>query len=344
MDRSSADAFVYAKASGMLAKSFVGSRASKIFAVSSIQELWVLLFQEEVPALPEVMLAEKLEQKAEATFIQDYILLLRNYSAPSPILVDLLRYYDYENLKDIIASLCKGQNSSDSPYLADIKEFSMLNYSGWPNLHTITQGSPLSWCNEVPSFEQQQEYDFKLDLQYLRSEWEGINKLPSALKNTVSNLYKNEMILNNMIWAIRLRLYYGMSKEQVIPLLFTIQDCKSETNIKQDPLAGPVFQILDWDLNSYETWAKWKYSYLLNPATENTLWQIDPRWIQQSAKVYFNKKALKLFHRQPFTPAVLLTWFKIKQYELDCIRTATEGLRLNIPMKQAQAFAGATEE
>ena len=39
MDRSSADAFVYAKASGSLAKSFVGERANKLFAVTSLQEL-----------------------------------------------------------------------------------------------------------------------------------------------------------------------------------------------------------------------------------------------------------------------------------------------------------------
>lgn len=344
MDRSAADAFVYAKASGMLANSFVGPRASKIFSVTSVQELWVLLFQEEVPALPEGMLAEKIEQKAEERFIQSYISLLRNYSKPAAILVEQLRYYDYENLKDIVASLCKEQNKDNRPPLADIKEFSMLNYDSWPDLHDITAGSPLSWYNKIPLFEQQQEYDFKLDLQYIRSEWEAIKELPSSLKDTVSSLLQNEMILNNMLWAIRLQVYYGMSKEQIIPQLFTIQDCNSIREIKKDPLAGPVLKILDWDSDSYESWSKWKYSAFLNPIEEGSLWQIDPRWIQQAAKVEFNKKALKLFHRQPFTPAVLLTWFKIKQYELDCIRTATEGLRLNIPMEQAQEFAGAVGE
>ena len=75
MDRSSADAFVYAKASGMLAKSFVGPRAASLFAVNSLHELWSLVFQTEVPVIPEMLLAEKIEQEAEAAFLNDYISL-----------------------------------------------------------------------------------------------------------------------------------------------------------------------------------------------------------------------------------------------------------------------------
>ena len=37
---------------------------------------------------------------------------------------------------------------------------------------------------------------------------------------------------------------------------------------------------------------------------------------------------------------VLVTWFKIKQFELDCIRTAAEGLRLNVEQGKVQEFAG----
>ena len=60
MDRSSANAFVYAKASGMLAKSFVGSRTEKIFEPTKLSELWALLFNEEVPLVPEMILAKKI--------------------------------------------------------------------------------------------------------------------------------------------------------------------------------------------------------------------------------------------------------------------------------------------
>ena len=144
MDRSSADAFVYAKASGMLAKSFVGSRATRLFDAASLQELWTLVFQTEVPVMPEVMLAKKIEQEAERNFLQDYISLLQNYSHPDAILVDILRFYDFDNLKDIAASLSVAKTSgraAEIPDIADIGCYSMLNYRKWPDIAGITAGS-----------------------------------------------------------------------------------------------------------------------------------------------------------------------------------------------------------
>ena len=82
MDRSAASAYVYAKASGMLAKSFVGTRAEKLFSVKSLRELYGLLFDDEVPAVPENMLAKVIEIKAQNRFINQYISLLENYSKP----------------------------------------------------------------------------------------------------------------------------------------------------------------------------------------------------------------------------------------------------------------------
>lgn len=343
MDRSSADAFVYSKASGMLAKSFIGSRAAKLFSVSSLQELWSLVFDSEVPALPETMLAKKIEQDAESRFINDYVSLLRNYSRPDKVLVELLRFYDYDNLKDIAASLCNARYSTgkpEPPYLADIKEFSMLRYKAWPDVAGITAGSPVSWYNTVPDFSHQQEFDSKLDLQYIRTLLASIEELPLSSRSVVSDLIQGEVVMNNILWAIRLRVYYGMDKEQVVSRLVTVRDCSSFRDVKNDRLAGAAVRTLDWDLESYADWANWKYAPLLNPHEEGVVWQIDPRWVQQVAKVRFNSMALRQFHRHPFTASVLVTWFKIKQYELDCIRTAAEGLRLSVPQDQVQEFVG----
>ena len=74
MDRTGAACYVYAKASGMLAKSFVGSKAVKLFNVKSLQELWSLLFTDEVPVVPQTILAQKIEKKAAQRFINEYII------------------------------------------------------------------------------------------------------------------------------------------------------------------------------------------------------------------------------------------------------------------------------
>jgi len=76
MDSSSASAYVYAKACGMLAKSFIGARKDKLFEVSALADLWTLLFNCEVPLVPEALLAKQIEEKAEKTFVSDFIGLL----------------------------------------------------------------------------------------------------------------------------------------------------------------------------------------------------------------------------------------------------------------------------
>ena len=44
MDYSSASAYVYAKACGILGKSFIGEKAQSLFDVKTLSELWELVF------------------------------------------------------------------------------------------------------------------------------------------------------------------------------------------------------------------------------------------------------------------------------------------------------------
>ena len=138
MDKASASSYVYAKASGMLARSFTGQRAAALFEVKKLTELWTLVFNDEVPVIPEEMLAEKIERKAELKFVSDFKNLLECYSKPEPVSLALLQYYDYCNLKDISHALQNGEK--ELPSIVDIGASSMLNYDAWPSLPSCL------WC------------------------------------------------------------------------------------------------------------------------------------------------------------------------------------------------------
>ena len=49
---------------------------------------------------------------------------------------------------------------------------------------------------------------------------------------------------------------------------------------------------------------------------------------------------MQVFHRYPMEDAALAAWFKLKSYELTCIRTAVESLRLNINSREAMEAVG----
>lgn len=334
MDKSGASAYVFAKASGMLARSFVGPRSAQLFEQKSLADLWSLVFNTEVPPLPEVLLAQELERKAEAQFIADFTMLLDCYSKPEPVAEALLRAYDYSNLKDISHALSDGK--TELPHVADIGIHSQLHLDAWPSLSAITEETPFSWYNKVPERNEQKDADHRLDVQYTMALWNAIEKVPVHERGPVRELIQYEIQMTNCLWALRLRVYYDMKDEDIIRNMVTLSDTPDEN----DQLAGEAIKMLSYPLDDYDSWKKWQFFDCINPKDPTDYWKIDPRWVDRAARANLQKIAIKRFHRYPFTAFVLAAWFKIKQHELYCIRMASEGLRLAVDEEQLKEFAG----
>ena len=109
---------------------------------------------------------------------------------------------------------------------------------------------------------------------------------------------------------------------------------------KGDVLVRQAFDILDKDISSYDDWKKWKYADFLNPHEEGAVWSIDPCWIERSLKNYLVKSYKRFFHKDPMSVTSLVSWFRIKENELDCIRTVAEGLRLEVEKDKVMELSG----
>ena len=334
MDKTAASAFIFAKANGILGKSFTGSRAQKLFMAKSLGELWTLLFRSQPPLVPEVLLSQQIEEKAFSTFISQFVTFINMYDKPESILIDQLLTYEGENLKEIGAALCKGETKC--PPLTDLKKLSSLNYAAWPDIKKITKGTSFSWYNEIPGIHEQQENDFKIDIQICRHLWESAQQVKGEAGAALQQLYSREFIIKNIVWVLRLRLYYNMQTEEILKNLIYVSDKPG----RADPVAAPALKILDWPLDEYEVWSNWRYASLLNPHEEGQVWQIDPVWIERCNRQEINKMASRLFHQFPSEPASLIGWYKIKNFELSCIRTAVESIRLNVNSVDAMEAIG----
>ena len=334
MDKVGSGAYIYAKASGILRESFIGDRAHILFEQKSLEEFWTLLFKTPVPLMPEVLLAQEIEKEAFLIFLDQYKSFINCYDKPSSVLIDQLYVYEIENLKEAADSLVNSQVIP--PVFVDLGAFSKLNLTAWPDIAKITKDSDFSWYNHVPSIHEQQGMDFKLDLQLIRHLWASINLEKGENKSVLLDMYKEEYVIKNIIWALRLKIFYKMSDEQIISQLLYVSD---SANL-QDPIAGPAIKVLDFPLDDYEVWQKWTFRELVNPNLDGKIWQIDPSWIEQTNRSKLNKMALKAFHQYPMTVCSLIGWYKIKKYELHCIKTAVESLRLNISSTEAMSAAG----
>ncbi len=334
MDKSSADTYVYAKASGMLAKSFVNKRANLLFSVRSLRELWSLLFKKEVPMISEPLLAQAIEKEACSSFISQYTSLLKNYDNPSPILPLLLQSFDYENLKEVSNALNHGQK--EVPGIQPIEHYNILKYSAWPDIKEMTKNTPLSWYTSLSPLEEQAQNDSKIDFTYLEQVWSAVNAIKTSCRQDVISLIREKIQFETVLWALRLRIYYNMTEDEIIPKLF-----KSAT---ASDLLSPAKKTFSLELDNYSAWQKWKFSSYLNPYEEGAFWSLDPVWLSNSYKKHYVNRARHLFHKHPFTECPLFCFFIIKRNELELIRTAAESLRLNVGSAQAMKMAGVQEE
>ncbi|WP_294430604.1 V-type ATPase subunit [uncultured Treponema sp.] len=279
LDRSAASSFVYAKASGLLSKSFVGDNAGKLFSVQSLRELYTLLFGGEVPSVPEVLLSKEIEVKAEQRFLAQYKSLLNEFENPSPILSEIIKFYEYEISDD---------------------------------------------------------FGGEKDREQIMSLWHAVSSLKGADRANLAQLYKMEISFKNILWVLRLKVYYHFSPEEILDQLVYADDSRP----KDDILAREALSIINNDIASYDDWKKWKYAQFLNPHEEGVIWEIDPCWIERALKHYLSKAYRRFFHKDPMSVTSLVSWFRIKQYELNCIRSVAEGLRLGVESDKVMEIAG----
>lgn len=276
MDYSTALAFCYARAAGLLKQSFLKERASLLFAQESLSDLWDLLFKEAAPLVPQTLLARQIEEKARDNFLSQYKSFLNDFDKPPLLLTDTLRLFE-------------------------------TDYT-----------------------------DPKTDMELLRQSWSAIAHSHGPDREGHEKLFLDEYVIKNVIWALRLRLYYEMSDEEIVSRLFYVTD-KADKN---DPVAGPAIKVLSFDVNKYSDWEKWKYAQLLNPPQSGELWCVDPVWIERKYTGYQAKLAAHVFHHYTMQEAALAAWFKLKSYELTCIRAAVEGLRLKVGAAEAMEAVG----
>ena len=81
------------------------------------------------------------------------------------------------------------------------------------------------------------EIELYLDEDYNKTIASLVKKLPMGERRILEPLFRKELLLQNLLWALRLRWYYGYSEEQTHKLLFAF----SYTDIEKT--RRPILQI-----------------------------------------------------------------------------------------------------
>jgi vacuolar-type H+-ATPase subunit C/Vma6 len=350
--RSSADAgeraYAYAKACGIIGKSFVGKRVSALAKLNALNEFGRLVFPEASYELPGRELLVDLERRLLQRTIRHIIAVISSYSNPPELLVRQLRSCEYADLKT-----CLHHIAADKPIpnaLCDLGRYGTVRFNKYPDLKAMVDGTEfefiLSKDLKAADFDLN-SLEAELDLQYYTLLMKSLQNLPAEDRLLAQRILTEEISLRNCVWALRLRTYFEKTSHETQKYLmyleipecppaeipgdiqprFSSQKGKYYSTIS---LAQEAEESLFFLLDNRSAWKGWRWESLLNPEEHGEAWAANPRFFQSAASRYIYRLSLRCFRRMPFSVNAEFCYIKLKQFEEDLLTSVAEGLGLGM--------------
>jgi len=329
-------AYVYAKACGIIGKSFVGKRIATLGTLRSPTELDRLLFPEEHHELLGRELLVDLEKHIEKRAVNQILSIINSYTNPPELFIRQMRVYEYSDLKACLHHITGGIKTI--PSLCDIGRYRTINFEAFPDLGAMLKGTEFAFVlsRDLKAL-QSDSADFtpietELDTNYYLGLAESLDQLSGEDKAIAQRILADEISLRNCVWALRLRTYFHKSAADTGDHLMNIS---LHTNPARD-LAAEAMGSLYLPLDSRAQWNGWKWAKFLNPEKSGEPWSVNPRHFQNAASQYLYQLAWRNFHSAPGEMSSTFCFIKIKQYEEDLLTSIAEGLGMG--MNSANVF------
>ena len=326
-------AFAYAKACGIIGKSFVGKRISALRKLNTLTEFDRLVFPEEQRELPGPELLADLERRLLRRTVRHIIAVLDSYLYPPELLVRQLRSCEYADLKACLRHISAGK---PAPSLCGIGRFGTVRFEAYPDLAAMLAGTEFEslLAEEDKTAVKANRFDndstdfyltsleAKLDLRYYTLLVRSLRRLSSQDRFFAEQILAEEISLRNCIWALRLRGYFNKAPDETEQFLMDLTMKVS--------LAAEARQMLDFPLDIRSAWKGWRWEGFLNPETPGEIWEANPRYFQNAASRYIYRQSLRSFRRMPSAVSSVFCYIKLKQFEEDLLTSTAEGLGLGM--------------
>jgi vacuolar-type H+-ATPase subunit C/Vma6 len=329
MLRTSRYSYILAKIYGMRAKSYIGGKFNEILRIRKIEDLHDLLFPGERGDLSEFALTSDLERKATRAAITSMIKVLELLKDPQPLLSHLLRKYEYQSVKAVVRFLVV---SGREPSIWDIGNHGTVHLEGSRDFRQSIRKSPYAWVLPLLSTTTTARIENLLDREYYLTLHALVQKLPARDRAGVSRLISLESSLTSVLWALRLRFFFGFEAENARDFLFPrIHGVGHRA----------VLRAFDIPAESIEGWRAWKFGWLLEDQLNDDFQAPDPVRAENTATRRLFAMARALFHQDSFSLTPIVAFFKLKEYEAGLLSTAAEALRFAVPEGDVLLLAGA---
>jgi vacuolar-type H+-ATPase subunit C/Vma6 len=324
--------YAYAKACGILSKSFMGARISSLSGLQSLSELHRLVFPDHHSELPGKELLADLENRIIARAVRQILAIIGAFSKPPEIIARMLRVYEYNDLKTCINYIAG--KKKETPHICDIGRFRTVNFNAYPDIAAMIKDSEFNslLSEDIDSIKDGNadiiNIEMKLDSFFYQGLVNSLSELSGEDRSIVQRFLADEISLRNCTWALRLRTYYNMREKETVKYLMKINlHTRTDRGIS---LADDAIKSLDFPLDSRLSWESWKWKKLLNSEEGTAHWKADTRHFQNAASQYLYRIAMRGFHRLPMSVSSIFYFIKLKQFEEDLLTSIAEGFALGI--------------
>jgi V/A-type H+/Na+-transporting ATPase subunit C len=150
------------------------------------------------------------------------------------LLLKRYRYFEVDNLKAVLRGIVTGASWDRVSFVlfpfgsaSSLPAQEMVEAGNVTAAVEVLRGSPyyetLSFAMKRYSTEQNIfPLEVALDLNYWREVWKEVNRLPSEDRNHAQRVIGTMLDMNNMMWAIRYRVYHNLSEEELINYTLSI--------------------------------------------------------------------------------------------------------------------------
>jgi vacuolar-type H+-ATPase subunit C/Vma6 len=318
-------AYAYAKACGIIGKSFIGRRMAGLSAVSRLSELDRLVFPGSSRDLPEKELLFDLEGRIISRAVKSITAIVDCFSKPPEFLSLLVRSYEYADLKTALSA----PGETKKPAFTDLGRFNTVRFDLWPDIPAMIRGSEFEFLLDKDGSVKKEadgiSLQTQLDRHYYERLWKSLVSLPQKDRAAAETILSDEISLRNSGWVLRLRSYYEMPPEELKAHLIDIR----ATRAGKGSLAADAYACLEFSLENRAEWSSWRWARFLNPERGGQ-WRADPRYFQNAASGYLYRLARKHFRVHPFSLDTVFCFIKLKQFEEDILTSNAEGLGMGM--------------
>jgi vacuolar-type H+-ATPase subunit C/Vma6 len=348
-------AYAYAKACGIIGKSFIGKRIPALEKLRSLNEFDRLVFPESSRELPSRELLADLENRILKRTVRHILSIIKSFSEPPELLVRQLRSCEYADVKTCLHFIESGRTDTP-PSLIDIGRFGTVRFEKYPDLFEMLTGTEFEFIlkrnlTAVNSSEFDRfSLDAELDLLYYTLLAESVRSLHASDRVIIEHVLAEEISLRNCVWAFRLRTYFHKTERETEPHLM---DLTMHTGPSQDlegipaeiqpkahtknaksggeiSLAAEARESLSLPLDSRKKKKNWRWERLLNGGDTGENWTADPRYFQNAASHYLYRLSLQCFRHLPHSVSAVYCFINLKHFEEDLLTSTAEGLGLGM--------------